>query len=79
MIRCCSNPTCQNEITACFGTAKAGDIIECEAGLQAETIFENSAPSVLPRQFSISTGQPKKIVFTTSLKLAGNNNVEHSC
>lgn len=28
MTRHCSNPSCRAEITACFGTTKAGDVIE---------------------------------------------------
>ena len=31
-IRQCSNPSCRREIAACFGTTKAGDILELWAG-----------------------------------------------
>lgn len=32
--RRCANPSCQTEITACFGTTKAGDMQECWDGLR---------------------------------------------
>lgn len=58
LVRRCSDPLCRRTITACFGTTKAGDILELFDGTRALKDVRELCPECATKAVLLLSGKP---------------------